>query len=295
MARSIARALAVPAWRPGRGDYEEWVCVEEPLEIRVNGMPVAVTLRTPGEDEELAAGFVLTEGIARRATDLESVELVEDGPVEARGNVVDVRLGAKSGSGAEGEATSGCEGTSQGAGASEGSSEGASRLTGRPAFITAACGVCGRGTLEAVRRRAEPLADGPVVARDILASLPDRLRPSQATFDVTGGLHAAGLFDLQGNLLAAREDIGRHNAVDKLVGWAALSGRLPLRDALLVVSGRAGFEILLKAWIAGIPVVASVSAPSHLAVRLAEEANQTLVGFVRDGTFALYAGRERIA
>jgi FdhD protein len=199
------------------------------------------------------------------------VDVVEDVPPEARGNVVNVRL----------------------AGAAD-QADGASRLTGRPAFITAACGVCGRGTLEAVRRRAEPLPDGPIVAREILASLPERLRPAQA-LDETGGLHAAGLFDLSGNLLAAREDVGRHNAVDKLVGGAALGGRLPLRDVLLMVSGRAGFEIVLKAWIAGIPVVASVSAPSHLAVRLAEEANQTLLGFVRGGTFAVYAGRERVA
>ncbi|HKA23355.1 MAG TPA: formate dehydrogenase accessory sulfurtransferase FdhD [Candidatus Eisenbacteria bacterium] len=270
MARSIARALAVPAWRPGRGAYEDRVAIEEPLEIRVNGAAVAVTLRTPGEDLELAAGFALTEGIARAAAEIQSVDLVDDVPPEARGNVVNVRVGAP------------------------GASDGTSRLTGRPAFISAACGVCGRGTLEAVRRRAEPLPDGPLVARAILASLPERLRTAQPTFDETGGLHAAGLFDLSGTLLAAREDVGRHNAVDKLVGWAALGGRLPLRDALLCVSGRAGFEILLKAWIAAIPVVASVSAPSHLAVALAEEANLTLLGFVRGGTFAAYTGRERI-
>src|SRR5262249_39032489 len=244
--------------------------IEEPLEIRVNGAAVAVTLRTPGEDLELAAGFALTEGIARAAAEIQSVDLVDDVPPEARGNVVNVRVGAP------------------------GASDGASRLTGRPAFISAACGVCGRGTLEAVRRRAEPLPDGPLVARAILASLAERLRTAQPTFDVTGGLHAAGLFDLSGTLLAAREDVGRHNAVDKLVGWAALGGRLPLRDALLCVSGRAGFEILLKAWIAAIPVVASVSAPSRLAVALAEEANLTLLGFVRGGTFAAYTGRERI-
>jgi len=262
------RSIAVPAWRPDRGAHEDRVAVEEPLEIRVNGVPVAVTLRTPGEDRELAAGFVLTEGLTKTVS---AVEPVDDGPPEARGNVVDVRVPA-----------------------APRSADGASRLTGRPAFITAACGVCGRGTLEAVRRRAEPLPDGPPVAGAVLASLPERLRPAQPTFDETGGLHAAGLFDLSGRLLAAREDIGRHNAVDKLVGWAALSGRLPLRDTLLCVSGRAGFEILLKAWIAGIPVVASVSAPSHLAVQLAEEANQTLLGFVRGGTFAVYAGRERV-
>ena len=274
MPGSIARLLRVPAWRPERGAYEDRVAVEEPLEIRVDGVPVAVTLRTPGEDEELAAGFALTEGLARGPAGVARVERVDDGPPESRGNVVDVVL----------------------AGAPAATEEaGAPRRTGRPAFITAACGVCGRGTLDAVRRRAEPLPDGPLVARAILASLPARLRPAQAAFDETGGLHAAGLFDLEGNALAVREDIGRHNAVDKIVGWAVLGGRLPLSRGLLAVSGRAGFEIVLKAWIAGIPVVASVSAPSHLAVAMAEEANLTLAGFVRDGSFAVYAGRERVA
>jgi FdhD protein len=275
MAGSIARVLAVSAWRPGRGPYEDKVAVEEPLEIRVNGTAVAVTLRTPGEDEELAAGFVLTEGLARQPSEIVRVDRIEDGPPESRGNVVDVILAGAAGESAE--------------------DAGAPKRTGRPAFITAACGVCGRGTLDAVRRRAEVLPDGPLVTREILASLPSRLRPAQTAFDETGGLHAAGLFDLLGQTLAVREDIGRHNAVDKIVGWAALGGRLPLRESLLAVSGRAGFEILLKAWIAGIPVVASVSAPSHLAVQMAEEANLTLAGFVRGGSFAIYAGRERVA
>ena len=265
------RSIAVPAWRPDRGPYEDRVAVEEPLEIRVNGAPVAVTLRTPGDDRELATGFVLTEGIARGPADIAGVEPVDDVPKDARGNVVNVTVRSAE------------------------PADGASRLTGRPAFVTAACGVCGRGTLEAVRRRAQPLSDGPSISRDILASLPERLRKSQPTFDETGGLHAAGLFDLKGNLLAAREDIGRHNAVDQLVGWAALAQRLPLTEALLCVSGRAGFEIVLKAWIAGIPTIASVSAPSHLAVAMAEEANMTLLGFVRDKSFAVYAGRERVA
>ena len=265
------RSIAVPAWRPDRGPYEDRVAVEEPLEIRVNGAPIAVTLRTPGDDAELAVGFVLTEGIARGVADIISVAPVDDVPADARGNVMNVTVRSAE------------------------SPDGAARLTGRPAFVTAACGVCGRGTLDAVRRRAEPLPDGPGISRDVLASLPALLRKSQPTFDETGGLHAAGLFDLQGNLLAAREDVGRHNAVDKLVGWGALGRRLPLQDALLCVSGRAGFEIVLKAWIAGIPALASVSAPSHLAVALAEEANMTLLGFVRDGSFAVYAGRERVA
>lgn len=269
MSGSIPRVWSLPAWRPDRGEFEDRVVVEEPLEIRLDGFPLAVTLRTPGEDEELAAGFVFTEGIVRRPRDVERVERIEDGPADARGNVVDVRL------------------------AGDGASA-AARATGRPSFITSACGVCGRGTIDAVRRRAEPLPDGPRVGGALLADLPERLRGAQVVFAQTGGLHAAGLFDAEGRLLLAREDVGRHNAVDKVVGHGVLARSLPWSEAVLAVSGRTGFEIVLKAWMAGIPVLASVSAPSHLAVRLAEEAGMALVGFVRGGGYTVYAGRERI-
>jgi FdhD protein len=154
--------------------------------------------------------------------------------------------------------------------------------------------VCGRGTIDAVSRRAAPLPNGRKIAAARITALPDSLKPAQAVFAETGGLHAAGLFDFAGDLLVAREDIGRHNAVDKVVGYGALRGRLPFSDTALLVSGRAGFEIILKAWIAGIPVVASVSAPSHLAVQLAEEADMTLIGFLRGGSFTVYHGRHRI-
>ena len=267
------RSHAVDVWKRGTGDLEDLVAVEEPLEIRLEGRALAVTLRTPGDDEELAAGFVLTEGLVKHSSDIDRIVVVEDVAPSARGNVVDVRL-VKSAAGRTRSAVS--------------------KLTHRPSFITSACGVCGRGTIDAISRRAAPLADGRSIPASRITAFPDRLRAAQAVFAETGGLHAAGLFDFAGNLLVAREDVGRHNAVDKVVGYGALRGQLPFSDTALLVSGRAGFEIVLKAWIAGIPVVASVSAPSHLAVQLAEEADMTLIGFLRGGCFTVYHGRHRI-
>jgi FdhD protein len=268
MAASIARSRAVRAWARGRGDIEERLVIEEPLEIRLDGAPLAVTLRTPGDDAELAAGFVFTEGLVREAAAIERVEPVLDGPLAERGNVVDVRLAA--------------------------SVAAAVRVTGRPSFITSACGVCGRGTLDAVRRRAPALAEGPVIPAALLGELPERLRALQPVFAETGGLHGAAAFDANGAVLSSFEDVGRHNAVDKVIGSGVLGRTLPWRGAILQVSGRAGFEIVLKAWIAGIPIVSSVSAPSDLALRLAEEAGMTLIGFAREGRFTVYAGRERV-
>ena len=268
-----ARSQAADVWKLGKGEFEDLVATEEPLEIRLEGRALAVTLRTPGDDEELAAGFVLTEGLVKHAGDIERIVVVDDVAPSARGNVVDVRL-VKT--------------------ASRSRSTSASKLTHRPSFITSACGVCGRGTIDAISRRAAPLPDGGSVASSRVVAFPDRLRLAQAVFAETGGLHAAGLFDFAGNLLVAREDVGRHNAVDKVVGCGALRGQLPFSDTALLVSGRTGFEIILKAWIAGIPIVASVSAPSHLAVQLAEEANMTLIGFLRGGSFTVYHGRHRI-
>jgi FdhD protein len=273
MRPTAARSEPVEVWKPDRGEFDDRVAVEEPLEIRLEGRPLAVTLRTPGDDEELAAGFVVTEGIVKRPRDIDRIVVVDDVAPSARGNVVDVRLAADA-LRARGSAVS--------------------SLTHRPSFITSACGVCGRGTIDAISRRATPLPDGRALAVASLVACPDRLRAAQAVFAETGGLHAAGLFDFAGRLLVAREDVGRHNAVDKVVGYGALRGQLPFSDTLLVVSGRAGFEIVLKAWIAGIPIVASVSAPSHLAVQLAEEADMTLVGFLRNGSFTVYSGRHRI-
>jgi FdhD protein len=261
-------AVSLPVWRPGLGEQSDRVVTEEPLEIRLEGVPLAVTLRTPGADEQLAAGFLISEGAVRGPDAISSIVAVDDGPPPSHGNTVDVRL-------VDGE-------------------EPVPSRVSRPSLVNSACGLCGKTTLEAVRRRAPVLEDGPVVPAELVSRLPAALREAQNLFDETGGLHAAGLFDAEGRLLVAHEDVGRHNAVDKVIGQAALAGDLPLCGHLLAVSGRMGFEIAQKAWMVGIPLVASVSAPSHLAVDLAREAGMTLVGFVRNGTFNVYTGRERI-
>jgi FdhD protein len=266
------RSSPVEVWKSGRGAFEDRVVTEEPLEIRLDGHPHAITLRTPGDDDELAAGFVLTEGLVVSVDEIEAIVALEDVAPSSRGNVVDVRLAPQAGRRAVLSA----------------------RRPARPSFITSACGICGRGTIDAVARRTAPLASGPKLGAHVLAPLPDRLREVQAVFAETGGLHAAGLFTADGRLVVAREDVGRHNAVDKVIGYGALRGLLPYSDAVLVVSGRAGFEIVQKAWIAGIPIVASISASTQLGVELAEEANMTLIGFLRDGRFTIYTGRERV-
>lgn len=263
------RVVRVDAWRPASGDARASLAVEEPLEIRLDGSPLAVTMRTPGDDEDLAAGFALTEGLIGGSDDLSGVCVVIDVPPDARGNVVDVRL-------------------------REPAADMPARARRRAGLLTSACGVCGQGTIDAVRRRARPVAGSGVMEAACLVSMPDTLRSAQAVFSLTGGLHAAGLFSLDGRLIAAREDIGRHNAVDKVVGHAVRQRLLPLSGTALMVSGRAGFEIVLKAWMAGIPVVASVSAPSSLAVQLAEEADITLVGFLRGSDYTVYHGLHRV-
>jgi FdhD protein len=240
------------------------LAAEEPLEIRLRGERVAVTMRTPGHDTELAVGFLLGEGIVRPSDVGAVVECRAD---EGDGGVADVAL-----------------------------RPGAAPLAGwqRNFYATSSCGICGKASIDAVRQAAPPVADGPVVEQPALLGLPDVLRGAQRVFDRTGGLHAAGLFAPDGTLDVLREDVGRHNAVDKAIGRAALDGRLPLSGSVLMVSGRSSFEILQKALMAGVPFVAAVSAPSSLAVRLARESNMTLVGFLRPGGFNAYAGRERI-
>jgi FdhD protein len=240
------------------------LAAEEPLEIRLGGEAVAVTMRTPGHDAELAVGFLVTEGIVSPA-DVAGVRQCRS--EEGDGGVADVVLRP------EGKPSGGWQ---------------------RNFYATSSCGVCGKASIEAVRVAAEPVGEGPTVTAATLKTLPDRLRTAQRVFERTGGLHAAGLFTAQGELVLLREDVGRHNAVDKVVGRAALEGSLPLSDRILLVSGRASFEILQKALVAGIPLVASVSAPSSLAVRLARESNMTLVGFLRPGGFNVYAGAERV-
>ncbi|MFG2038859.1 formate dehydrogenase accessory sulfurtransferase FdhD [Dactylosporangium sp. NPDC048998] len=246
------------------------LAAEEPLEIRVGG-PLAVTMRTPGDDLDLAIGFLLTEGVIRRTSDVLTAKLCSGDEEPNSYNVVDVRLDPSVPAPDAGPAA-------------------------RNFYTTSSCGVCGKASIEAVRTRSafDVAADPVTVAPAVLAALPDALRRRQRAFETTGGLHAAGLFTAGGELVCLREDVGRHNAVDKVVGWAVRQERLPLAGHVLMVSGRASFELCQKAWMAGIPVLAAVSAPSTLAVDLATEAGLTLVGFLRGPTFNVYSGAHRV-
>jgi FdhD protein len=241
---------------PG-GAEQDVVAVEEPLEIRIGGRPVAVTMRTPGHDEELALGFCLSEGLEPRGARL---------PADLAANLVEVDAPGFD----------------------------PARLQ-RSFYTSSSCGVCGKGALEAIAVEAPRVEGGAVVARALVASLPVRLREAQAAFEATGGLHATGLFDHDGSLLCLREDVGRHNAMDKVIGWAYGAGLLPLADRILCVSGRLSFELVQKAAVAGCPVLVAVGAPSSLAVELARDRGITLCGFVRDGRVNVYAEPWRIA
>ena len=244
---------------------------EEPLEIRVGGRSLAVTMRTPGADFDLAAGFLVSEGVVAATEELVALRYCA-GETEGVNtfNVLDATLAPHV--------------------APPGES------TARAFFTTSSCGLCGKASIDAVRTRSrfEPPDDSLRVSSDLLVTLPARLRASQRVFDTTGGLHAAALFDPTGELLVLREDVGRHNAVDKIVGWALREGRLPLRDAILLVSGRASFELVQKAVMAGLPMMCAVSAPSSLAVDLSRESGISLVGFLREPSMVVYAGAERI-
>jgi FdhD protein len=245
------------------------LAVEEPLEIRVCGKPLTVTMRTPGHDRELAAGFLWTEGVIEERDQIVSIETVEDasGVDAPKGNRISVELRD---------------------GFPEIEGEGRNFVAG------SGCGVCGKASIDAVRARGlRPVQSEFTVDAEVLCALPGKLRAEQEVFGWTGGLHAAALFSGNGELIVLREDIGRHNAVDKVVGWALLEGRLPLSNCVLMVSGRGGFEIVQKAIAAGVPVLASVSAPSSLAVQLARELGLTLVGFLRGRRFVIYAGETR--
>ena len=240
---------------------------EEPLEVRVDGQPIAVTMRTPGNDFELAVGFCLTEGLVDSASDVATVQYCVDTP-EQHYNVVDVRRRA--------------------AGPID------DRLR-RNVYISSSCGVCGTASIDGVRRTTPDVTDDDLVVRaEVISQLPQRLREGQQIFSRTGGLHAAGLFDAAGTALCIREDVGRHNAVDKVIGWAAGQGRLPLRHHVLAVSGRIAFEIVQKALIAGVPMIVAVSAPTALAVSLAQESGMTLAGFVRDRNCNVYSAAARV-
>ena len=235
--------------------FEDEVAVEEPLEIRVDGRPLAVTMRTPGHDEELALGFLFGEGLIDGPRDAGP-------PADLAGNTVDVAGPLL-------------------------------RETSARAFYTSSsCGVCGKGALDEVAVLCARVASGPDVARELLAALPDRLR--QPTFARTGGLHATGLFTPDGTLVCAREDVGRHNAMDKVVGWALREGLVPLHPHVLCVSGRLSFELVQKAAVAGAPVLVGVGAPTSLAVRLADDRGLTLCGFARGGRVNVYTGSDRV-
>jgi len=240
---------------------------EEPLEIRVRGKAVSVTMRTPGHDEELAAGFLLSENVIRRREDVISIEPCRSSEY---GNTIHVRLSPET-------------------------SADLSRLT-RHVFASSSCGLCGKATIESIRARLEPIAGGaqPAVSAAKLCAMPAIMRRTQIGFDRSGGLHAAALFDMTGKMLVMREDIGRHNAVDKVLGHAFLNDWLPLNSHVLLVSGRTSFEIIQKALAGGVAVVAAISAPSSLAVQFASENNQTLIGFLREGRMNVYAGAQRV-
>lgn len=249
------------------------LAVEEPLEIRVGGSPLVVTMRTPGHDVELAAGFLVSEGVLGRAADLTTARYCAGASDEGGNtyNVLDIALAA-------GVRAPAAEQT-------------------RGFTASSACGVCGKTSIDLVTTRSRyPVADDPVVVdADLLLHLPERLRSGQKVFQKTGGLHAAALVDpTTGRLEVVREDVGRHNAVDKVIGWALLADRLPLRATILQVSGRAGFELVQKASMAGIPILSAVSAPSSLAADLADEVGLTLAGFVRGESMVLYSRPDRV-
>jgi FdhD protein len=249
--------LKVDVVRVPEGETHDVVAVEEPLEIRINGSPVAITMRTPGHDEELALGFALSEGLrpagARLPEDLaaNAVELDAPGFDPAR--------------------------------------------LARSFYTSSSCGVCGKGALEAVAVEAARVSSKLTASAELIAALPDRLRAAQAAFEATGGLHATGLFDERGELLCLREDVGRHNAMDKVIGWAYGAGRLPLESSVLCVSGRLSFELVQKAAVAGCPLLVAVGAPSSLAIELAKDRGVTLCGFVRGGRLNVYSEPWRVA
>jgi len=266
--RSVSVA-GIHEWNAGLvRSSEDYLVGEEPLEILLNGVPLSVNMRTPGHDCELAAGFLFTESLLRDASDIRSVGPAAD-ERQNGANRVSVQLA----SGVDFDSES----------------------TRRNFFAASSCGICGKSSIDSVRvRGAKRLVSKLRLDPRLLCSLPDRLRSEQKIFGRTGGLHAAALFTASGDLLVVREDVGRHNAVDKVVGWALLNHRLPLDNTILLVSGRGGFEIVQKAIVAGIPLLASVSAPSDLAVQLARELDLTLVGFLRGERFNVYAGEQRI-
>jgi len=255
-------------WESGsRQTKSDEVAEEEPLEIRIRGRAISVAMRTPGHDAELAAGFLLSEGVIHKPADILEIQPCEQ---NEHGNVINVLLAADV-------------------------PTDFARLT-RHVFAASSCGLCGKATIDSIRSRLPPIArnDLPIVKASALVKMPETMRQTQSAFDRTGGLHAAALFDALGNLIVLHEDVGRHNAVDKVLGYAMLNSVLPLDRHVVLVSGRSSFEIMQKALAAGVPVLAAVSAPSSLAVRFALESNQTLIGFLRGLRMNVYSGSQRV-
>src|SRR5215470_1766730 len=254
-----------------RIDDEDRAATEEPLEVRLHNKPFAVIMRTPGADRELAAGFLLAEGVLKSADDLGTLEYCTDPGAEHPENIINASL-------------------------MNGSADALDRLLADRRNVTtnSSCGMCGRLTIDSLRADAPALVVPWTISADTLVEIPDRLRRAQSVFEETGGLHAAGLFTREGRLETVAEDVGRHNAVDKVIGRMLMQERLPLTGSLLFVSGRTSFEIVQKAFLAGIPVVAAVSAPSSLAIDLADECGITLIGFLRGSNFNIYAHPERV-
>jgi len=265
------RSTKILAWRAGAHakQQSDSLAHEEPLEIRVRGRSVAVAMRSPGHDEELAAGFLLTEGLLQRRGDVVEIAHCRQGQAAIDQNLLNVFLSPSVEVNLE-------------------------RLT-RHVFASSSCGLCGKASIDAVQQQFPPVESQLVMSSQTLVALPKRMRGAQATFEQTGGLHAAAVFDHRGRLVVLREDVGRHNAVDKVIGWGFLGGQLPFDRHVLMVSGRASFEILQKALAARIPMVCAVSAPSSLAVEFAREGGQTLVGFLRGDSFNVYSHAERIS
>ena len=257
-------------WHGGAtSERDEKLAVEEPLEIRLAGRRFTLTMRTPGHDEELAAGFLFAEGFINNATELGEIRRVRGRKGAPDSNAIDVILNVPA--------------------------DGLRARLKRNFVMSSSCGVCGKTSIDSIRRRVAPASDSAQVLPATLLSLPEKLRAGQRVFAATGGLHGAAIFSLDGALLTIREDVGRHNAVDKVIGYALMNTMVPLSRHLMMVSGRLSFEIVQKAAAAGVPILAAVSAPSSLAVDLAEEIGTTLVGFLRDGSFNIYTRPDRIA
>jgi FdhD protein len=268
--RDEVREHRAISWRGGKSsERTEKLAVEEPLEIRLAGRRFTLTMRTPGHDEELAAGFLFAEGFINDVSELGEVRRVRGRKGAPEPNAIDVILNVPA--------------------------DGLRARLKRNFVMSSSCGVCGKTSIDSIRRRVTPPADSARVAPATLLALSEKLRAGQRVFAATGGLHGAAIFTLDGTMLAIREDVGRHNAVDKVIGYALTNAMVPLAQHIMMVSGRLSFEIVQKAAAAGVPILAAVSAPSSLAVELADEIGTTLVGFLRDGSFNIYTRPDRIA